>query len=87
MQHIFYPPSGSGSSGGATEATLQVVANRVFGTLLSGITWNYFSVEYPTTTQEVFKYYSGGSGGTLLRTVTINYTDSNKTDILNGGWS
>lgn len=34
--------------------------------------------DYPTTNTEVYTYYTGGSGGTLVATVTVTYTDSTK---------
>lgn len=34
-----------------------------------------------TSTSDSFAFYSGGSGGTKLATVTIEYTDSSKTTI------
>lgn len=40
--------------------------------------FDYYSVAYPTTTQEVYTYKKGGSGGTTMGTVTINYTDATK---------
>lgn len=45
--------------------------------------YDYISVTYPTTTQEIYSFYLGGSGGTLVSTVTVNYTDTTKNFILN----
>jgi hypothetical protein len=45
--------------------------------------YDYISAAYPTTTQEVYSYYLGGSGGTLVGTVTVNYTNASKTYFLN----
>jgi hypothetical protein len=36
------------------------------------------SATYPSSTQEVYQYRSGGIAGTVLKTVTINYTDVTK---------
>ena len=38
---------------------------------------------YPSSTQEVYKTYTGGISGTLQETVTVNYTDSTKNFIAN----
>lgn len=40
--------------------------------------WDYLSVAYPTSTQEVYTFKSGGSGGTTIATVVVDYTDSTK---------
>lgn len=53
---------------------------------LAGISesdWDYVAVTYPTGTQEVYTFKTGGSGGTTVVVVTINYTDSTKANILN----
>jgi hypothetical protein len=42
-----------------------------------------FSVAYPLDTREVYSYFSGGLSGTLLATITINYTDNTKSYISN----
>lgn len=47
--------------------------------------YDYISVGYPTTTQEVYTFKSGGSGGTAVATVTVNYTTSSKEFIDNVG--
>ena len=39
----------------------------------------------PGTLTDVWKYYAGGSGGTLVATVTITYTDSTKATIASVG--
>lgn len=46
--------------------------------------WDYFAVEYPTATKELYKFYTGGSGGTLQITIELNYTNSTK-DVLSNG--
>ena len=45
---------------------------------------DYFSVATPDTVTEIYSFKSGGSGGTLLRTITIVYTDATKAVILSG---
>lgn len=47
-------------------------------------TYDYFSVAYPTTTQEVYTFKTGGSGGTTVCTITLNYTDATKANLSNG---
>jgi len=39
---------------------------------------NYIGVTYPSDTQEVYTYKTGGSGGTTVGTITVNYTDATK---------
>lgn len=43
-----------------------------------------FTITYPTTTTEVYRYYSGGTGGTLLKTVTLTYSSPAKTQLISG---
>lgn len=45
--------------------------------------FDYISIAYPTTVQEVYTYKSGGSGGTTVATVTVNYVDATKEFISN----
>jgi len=37
---------------------------------------------YPSNSVEVFYYRQGGDAGTILKIVTITYTNSNKKDLL-----
>lgn len=43
--------------------------------------YDYISAAYPQTDTEVYTYKTGGSGGTTVGTVTVVYTDANKTAI------
>lgn len=44
-----------------------------------------FTVTWPTTVQAVYRFYSGAGGtGTLLKTVTINFTVAQTPDVLSG---
>lgn len=57
-------------------------------TTLSGGTlvieeFDYVEFTYPSDTQEVYTYKLGGSGGTTVAEVTVNYVDNTKTAILN----
>lgn len=56
----------------ATESTLQTIAG--FGIPAH----DYIGVAYPTATREVYTYKNGGSGGTTVATITVNYTDTTK---------
>lgn len=47
------------------------------------VAWDYLAVTYPSSTQEVYTFKSGGSGGTTVKTITINYTTTAKTFIDN----
>lgn len=53
---------------------------------IAGIEYDYFELACPTTTREVWTFYTGGSGGTLVGTATLNFTDTTKCKVLNGGF-
>lgn len=40
--------------------------------------YDYIAVDYPNSTTEIYSYYTGGSGGTLVATITVVYTDATK---------
>lgn len=40
--------------------------------------YDYVGVAYPTASQEVYTFKTGGSGGTTVATITLNYTDATK---------
>lgn len=44
------------------------------------------TAEYPDLVTEVFKYRQGGTSGTVLKTVTIAFTDSTKEFISSVVW-
>lgn len=44
--------------------------------------YDYIGVDYPTTSTEVYEYFTGGSGGTLVATVTVTYTDPTKAELV-----
>ncbi len=54
------------------------------GSLIT-VAYDYVSVTYPTAVQEVYAFKTGGSGGSTVATVTVNYVDSTKVDLLNVG--
>lgn len=35
-----------------------------------------FDVQHPSTTVEIYRYFLGGISGTLLKTITITYTNA-----------
>jgi hypothetical protein len=45
------------------------------------------TVAYPSSTQEVYSFRSGGVAGSILRTLTVNYTDSTKENISSWFWA
>lgn len=46
--------------------------------IMSGIAYDYMSVAYTDSDTETYTFKSGGSGGTTVATIVINYTDSTK---------
>lgn len=50
---------------------------------LVNVAYDYIAATYPSATQEVYTYKTGGSGGTTVATITVNYVDSSKNYILN----
>ena len=45
--------------------------------------YDYVARTLPASTQELFTFKTGGSGGTTVATITINYTDSSLGTLLN----
>jgi hypothetical protein len=45
---------------------------------------NSGTIEYPNSTTEIIKFRSGGIAGTVLKTLTLYYSDSTKTELT--GW-
>lgn len=54
---------------------------------IAGIDYDYLDVQQTDTDTETFVFKTGGSGGTTVRTVVVNYTSSAKTDIDNVAWT
>ena len=82
--------SGAGGGGGGAgdasaanqaigNATLSSINNKTPGSLLANRLYDDIQVSYPTTSTEVYRYYSLT---TLTATVTITYTDSTKAVLL-----
>jgi len=42
---------------------------------------DYISVAYPSSDTEVYTFKTGGSGGTTVATLTVEYTDSTKENL------
>jgi len=47
------------------------------------VAYDYIDASYPSSTQEVYTYKTGGSGGTAVAVVTVNYSDSSKNNVTN----
>jgi hypothetical protein len=69
----------TGTTINANKRGLDVVANG--GNTLFALA-DYVAATFPTATQEVYTYRTGGSGGTVVATVTVNYLDAIKDNIL-----
>jgi hypothetical protein len=65
---------------GSTEVAQRVKVTGL-GSLLEGVKYDFIAATYPSTTQEVYTYKTGGSGGTTVAVITVNYTTSTK-DVL-----
>jgi hypothetical protein len=69
---------GQMQSGTDNNGIVEAILN---GTGLVNFEYDYVSVAYPTSTQEVYTFKSGGSGGTTVGTITIEYTDATKENL------
>lgn len=49
--------------------------------------YDAITVTYPSATQEVYVSRTGGVSGTVVQTVTVNYTDGTKSFILDAARS
>jgi hypothetical protein len=56
-------------------------------TLAPGADYDYIDVQQTDADTETYVFKTGGSGGTTVRTIVVNYTDSTKSDIDNVSWS
>lgn len=63
--------------------TAEYQLRTVMSSSLVNVAYDAFAVTYPSATQEVYTFKSGGLAGTTVKTVTINYTDATKAFILN----
>ncbi|MCA9333894.1 hypothetical protein KC963_02500 [Candidatus Saccharibacteria bacterium] len=55
--------------------------------LVPGVDYDYLDVQQTDSDTETYVYKTGGSGGTTVRTIVVNYTDSTKKNIDNVAWS
>lgn len=60
---------------------------RVGVQLTPSTDYDYIDVQQTDTDTETYVYKLGGSGGTTVRTVVVNYTDATKANIDNVVWS
>ena len=87
MSRVDLYPSKNSSPADAQVQTVTVAGTKVGadvqvlgGTIITGsaavpAAYDNGTLTLPSATQEVYKYYTGA---TLVRTITINYTDSTK---------
>lgn len=55
--------------------------------LAPGIDYDYLDVQQTDADTETYVFKTGGSGGTTVRTIVVNYTDSTKDNIDDVSWS
>lgn len=67
-----------GDSSGTISAKLRGINKEVAATVGLGIAQFDYASQSQSATQDVWSFRSGGAGGTLVNTVTINYVDSTK---------
>lgn len=56
-------------------------AVRVDSGITPGVDYDYIDVQQTSETVETYVYKRGGSGGTVVQTIIVTYTDSSKNDI------
>lgn len=57
------------------------------GGLIAGVDYDYIDVQQTDADTETYIFKTGGSGGTTIRTIVVNYTSSTKADIDNVAWT
>lgn len=55
--------------------------------LVAGTTYDYIDAQQTDPATDTYVFKTGGSGGTAVQTITISYTDANKTDLDTVVWS
>lgn len=55
--------------------------------LAPGVSYDYLDVQQTDADTETYVFKTGGSGGTTVRTIVVNYTSSTKSDIDTVTWS
>ena len=68
----------AGQGSGSTYNNVKVGSDGAIRTASYPYEYDYIDGNNPTDTQEIYTYKTGGSGGTTVGTITINYTDSTK---------
>lgn len=69
-----------GFSPGRTDSSEEILV-AIAGLVI--FPYDAVTVTYPVATQEVYAFRQGGTGGTIVETVTVNYTDATKENLLN----
>ena len=72
-----------GDTAGTVSAKLRGINKEIAATVGLGIAQFDSTALTPAATTDVWTFFTGGLAGTLVNTVTINYTDSTKATILN----
>ncbi len=62
----------------AGSVTSSRVATVIEGALQAPVATDAIVVSYPSATVETYEFKSGGTGGTLLMTLTVTYTTPTK---------
>lgn len=78
---------GAEEIGAKKVVVLDNAGNQFLGGGFNLPTYDYFSVATPIDTREIYTFKQGGSGGTTVATVTINYADNTKATITNATMS
>lgn len=76
-----------GGGGGGTSIDISTLAKESKQPLNPGVDYDYLDVQQTDSDTETYVYKTGGSGGTTVRTIVVNYTDSTKENIDNVAWS
>ncbi len=72
------------TNGKATSAELNPdgsIPVNINGNLIPNVDYDYIDAQQTSATVETYIYKLGGSGGTVIRTVVVTYTDSTKADL------
>jgi len=80
-----YFQAGGGYTSGGVSKAFKVSSDGELQVAPGGIaipTYDYVEVTYPLATQEVYTFRDGGVSGAIVATITINYTDSTKENLL-----